>query len=253
MKFTPNIQLYLFILIVVGLLLLLLWFRLQNSWKSYAARLTRRLLESNPELKNINWSEPSPNPNGGWSSSGEYELIGDLGKIRITASEANERVLREFIKEAKFYFEPIFEKIPSAPMRQSDEVSDDEKEMDPEEQKNELLVELDLQTNTKSDAKDIGKQIQAIAFIVDPRLAQRRSQTYSARGTAAYAYVSVSEGSVNATLNPAVRGSNRAAIGTGGSAGLHSDRYPRNRSFRSRVNGTSGSNYYRLSGTWNAG
>jgi len=253
MKFTPNLQLYLIILIVVGLLLLLLWFRLRNPWKEYATRLTQSLIDSNPELKKITWSESSPNPNGGWTSSGEYELSGDVGKIRITASEVNNEVLKDFINEAKFYFEPIFEKIPSAPMSQSGEVSDDDNELDPEEQKNELLVELDLQTNTKSDSNGIGNQIQAIAFIVDPRLAQGKSQTYSARATAAYAAVSVSEGSVNATLKPGVRRSDRANIGTGGSASLYSETYPRNRSFKSKVKGTSGSNYFRLSGTWNAG
>jgi len=253
MKFTPNIQLYLFILIVIGLLLLWLWFTMRNPWKEYAAGLTQSLIDSNPELKKIDWSEPSPNPNGGWTSRGEYELSGDVGKIRITASEVNNEILKDFINEANFYFEPIFEKSPSAPISQSDKVSDDDNELDPEEQKNELLVEMDFQTNTKSDSKDIGKQIQAIAFIIDPRLAQRKSQAYSANGTAAYATVSVSEGSVNANLNPAARGSNRASIGTGGSASLSSERYPRNRRFRSTVKGTSGSNYYRLSGTWNVG
>jgi len=274
MTTAPNFQLYVLLLVAVILLIVLLWFLLRNPWRGYAARITSGLLASNAELKNISWSPISaPDANGIRTTNGVYELTGDAGRIGIITAGKDEKAIKEFTDEVKFHFEPILEKAPSDPMRQLRELfSQNNRRADKYqgsissrmpvqesssaddlifEQYEDLFVEFAIQLAGTSEPNDPGKQVQAIAFIIDPRLAQGKSKTYSANVTAVYDTVSVSNGSVDATLKKGGTEIDSGSVGTGGSDVMSSTTYSSSQNFKLKVKGTSGSNCYRLSGTWN--
>jgi hypothetical protein len=270
-----NSQLYVFILVVVLLLIGLLWYLLRNPWKAYAGRITESLLASNPELKKVDWSGISvPDPvNGIMTTNSAYALTSDAGNIGIKVSGKDEKAIKEFIDEAEFYFEPIFEKTPrplisqlrdllardqqrvtkypgnASSMRSIQATTPaDELEL---EQSEDLFVEFDIRPGKRSEPSDPGKQLQAIAFIIDPRVAQGKSRTYFAKVTAVYDSVSVSEGGVDAILKKDADEIDSGSIGEHETDVMSSRTYESEQKFKLKVTGTDGTNYFRLSGTWN--
>lgn len=270
-----NSQLYVLILVAVLLLIGLLWYLLRNPWKAYAGRITADLLASNPELKKISWAGISmPDPvNGIMTTHGAYTLTSAAGKIGIKVSGKDEKAIKEFIDEAEFYFEPIFEKTPRSPISQLRDLlargqrrvtkytgntssmrsmqgatPADELEL---EQSEDLFVEFDIQPGKKSEPGGPGKQLQAIAFIIDPRVAEGKSKTYFAKVTAVYDEVSVSDGGVYAILKIAAEKIDEDSIGEHEMEVISSPPYRSAQKFKLKVTGTDGTNYFRLSGTWN--
>lgn len=262
-----NPQLYVFILVIVLLLIGLLWYLLRNSWKAYAARITADLLASNPDLQKIDWSPISPpDPQGIRTTSGTYQMTGGAGQIRITAYGKDVSVIEKFTAEAKFYFVPIFVKLPQRFIGRGNRRSADSYQKGPErknmmtrgnisprdlalEQENNVSIEFARAAKTTPRQNETGKEVQVIAFIMDPRLAQDESHyPYWAYGNGVYVNVSASEGSVTAGLNMGGTSMGSVSVFAIGSGALSSESYGY---FYLNVTGTSGTNYYRLSGTWN--
>jgi hypothetical protein len=271
MRAEPNIQLYVLILVVV-LLILLLWFLSRDPWKQFAARITAGLARSGAQLKSIDWSPISPpDANGIRATNGLYNLPSNGGIIEITTYGKDEKAISEFIGEVKFYFEPIFEKVPAsrvsrlrdlvAPpnrrLNKYQEGTSKNRRMQESQSTHELqfekyedlAVQLDLRPGGISQAN--GKQAQAIAFMIDPPINAGRSVVYYATVTAVYDVVAASDGGVSATLRQDRNWIDGGSIGTGGSSVMSSPTYTTAQSFNLTVTGTGGSNYYTLNGTWN--
>ncbi|HLO17610.1 MAG TPA: hypothetical protein VK206_22460, partial [Anaerolineales bacterium] len=200
-------------------MIVLLWFLSRNQWKAHAKRITDGLLASNATPKAIQWEPISPpDANGVRTTNGAYALSGDAGSIEIKAYGKDENAIIEFTKEDKFYFEPVFEKLPVSPIsrllgslsqnnrlaknyadspsaRMPMQLSSSDADLELE-QPEDIFVEFDVSSVKKPKSGDEGKPVQAIAYIIDPRVAQGRCKTYSAKVTAVYDTVSVSEGSV---------------------------------------------------------
>jgi hypothetical protein len=274
MTTAPSLLPIVFILVVVILLGLLLWFLLRDPWKQYAAHITAGLLPSN--TKKIDWSPISPpDANGIQTTTGLYNLTADAGYIGIKTSGKNEEAIQEFIKEVKFYFEPIFEKIPSDPLSQlrgllfqgnprAGKYQTDvpshmlKREAGPVtdvqlNQEKDLFVEFTFEPEQKSGTNHQEKKVQAIAFVVDPHISAGQTRSYWASVTGVYDTVYVSGGSVSATLRKSGSWIDGGSIGTGRSDVMSSYIYSSVQSFSLSVYGTSGTNYYTLSGTWNVG